>query len=179
MTTSSTSSSASQAASARQSRLKPPNSRLCLTIEPSGCSIRAVTTCSMRCTSMPATRQCKGDKPSMTMLLNVKCQAARRGVTWGREAALARKRRRCDAASWKTPRTGESVRASLPFALPPGSTAMGPAAPQSGVRASSVQVRLGAGVGPHSYIDLTTPACHLASCLTSGAFMLGGDWTDS
>ena len=48
MTTSSTRSSLSQAARARQSRRKPPNSRLVCSITPSGCSTTTVTTCSMR-----------------------------------------------------------------------------------------------------------------------------------
>jgi hypothetical protein len=46
----------SQATKARMSRLNPPNSRVSLDTAPSSWPTKMVTTCFMRCTSMPATR---------------------------------------------------------------------------------------------------------------------------
>jgi hypothetical protein len=61
----------------------------------------------------------------------------------------------------------------------PRATAMAWAAQQSGVRASSVEVRLGTGVGP-SFVLRPLRACvppHMVHL--PRAFMLGGEWTNS
>jgi hypothetical protein len=174
ITTSSTSSSLSHAARARQSRRNSPNTRVWRCIESSGCSIKTVTTCSMRCTSMPATRRYKARNPrsSMAVLLWLKCQMAHRAITVSAECKMQ------STEGWKTPRIELdsglfTVRAAT---RPKG---MGRAARQSGVRASPVQVRLGVGVGPSLLMRPQSPRVPSPILRPSGAFMLGGDGSKS
>ena len=62
---------------------------------------------------------------------------------------------------------------------------MGIAARQSGVRASPVEIRLGAGSGLQSLCDLIRPVCHPTYCTNRAALSCAGaitslhEWLDS
>lgn len=68
---------------------------------------------------------------------------------------------------------GLTVRAATP------PTAMGRAAQKLGVRAISVQVRLGEGVGPSFVMRPHHPCVPPHMVHLPGAFMLGGEWANS
>ena len=76
--------------------------------------------------------------------------------------------------SWKTPRIEtDSGLFTVRAATKP--TEMGQAARQSGVRASSVEVRLGNGVGPSFVLRPQCPGVPPSMLLPHRAFMLGGE----
>ena len=113
------------------------------------------------------------------------------GRASGRWRPRARQRRHCGRCvarlhlqqhdkpvSWKTPRTANgsglfTVRAAT------RPTGMDREAPQSGVRASSVEVRLGNGVGPSFVWRPLCPCAPPHMMPLPRAFMVGGEWAHS
>src|SRR6516162_8802853 len=65
-----------QSTSARMSRLKPPNLRVSFDTVPSSCSSRMVATCSIRCTSIPATRLWIGSTEALLWLYSTVREAS-------------------------------------------------------------------------------------------------------
>ena len=106
----------------------------------------------------------------MTMLLWIKCQVARGGITLCRCNTPTELE---DSSNRETDSGLFTVRAAT------RPTAMDRAAQQSGVRASSVKVRLGNGVGPSFVMRPQCPCAPPPILHPTSAFMLGGEWVHS
>ena len=86
---------------------------------------------------------------------------------------------RCTGSvSWKAHRT-ETGSGLFAVRAATNPTAMDPAAQQSGVRVSPVEVRLGTGVGPSFVLRPQCPGVPPSILLPHRAFMLGGESGDS
>ena len=137
-------------------------------------AIRTVTTCSMRCTSILATRRCNACYPSssITVLLWLKCQVAHREIT---DSGECKKRTRPRAGRL---RESLPIRVSLPCVLQPSH----PGEPSRATFGGSSQP----GAGPLRHRGraivlrtLSTSAPPHILHQRAQAFMRGGDAAES